>query len=100
MASYLDLRNQFSNSELRNRVTTAVTVAAYNLLQGAPTANDRAWARSVFESPDNAGRVAFMAVLAANKDATIAQIDGATDAAIQTQVDAVVPSLVLALSGA
>lgn len=99
MAAYSDLRNLFNASDLRNRVTTATVIAAYGLLGGTPTAADRAWAQEVFKNPDGRGQEVLMAVLAANKDQTTGNITGATDAAIQTAVDAVVPQLVLAFSG-
>jgi len=99
MASYTELRGQFGDDSFRNRVTMATIIAANNLLEATPTAADRAWASNVFTSPDAQGRIVYMAVLAANKALTIVQITGATDAAIQSNVDAVVPSLVSALAG-
>lgn len=100
MATYEELRGSFNDSSIRNKVTMATVIAAYDLLQGTPTAADRAWASSTFSSPEAEGRKAFMAVLAANKDTALASIQSATDSAIQTQVDGIVPSLVQALAGA
>ena len=94
MATYTELRQQFSNDDLRNRVVAATVIAANNLLSGTPTAEQKAYAKAVFQNPRSEGEIVFMAVLAANKDATVAQIEGATDAAIQTRVDAVIPNLV------
>ena len=99
MATYLELRNQFSNDDLRNKVTAAVVIAAYNLTLATPTANENAWISSVLSTPEVEGRKAFKAVLAANKSATVNQIESATDAAIQTHVDAIVATLVKALAG-
>lgn len=99
MATYLELRNLFDDSDIRNRVESAIVIAANNLLQGTPTANDRAWIVSVIGNYKAEGRKAFMLVLAANKDLTLVNIQNATDTAIQTQVDAIVPELVLALAG-
>lgn len=100
MASYTDLRGIFNDSVLRNQVVMATVVAAYELVQGAPTANDRAWASLVAANPQSEGMKVFMFILAANRALTISTIQGASDSSIQTQVDAVVPSLVLALAGA
>lgn len=94
MATYTEIRQQFSNDELRNRVVTATVIAANNMLAGTPTEPEKAYARAVFQSPRAEGEIVFMSVLAANKDATVAQIEGASDTSIQNQVDAVVPNLV------
>lgn len=100
MATYTELRAKFSDDTFRNKVTFAVVAAAYDMLQVTPTAADRAYASAVFSNPDAEGRRVTMAILAANKSASLAVIDAATDATIQTQVDAVVPELALAFSGA
>lgn len=94
MASLLEIRQQFLNDDLRNKVTAATVIAANNLLAGTPTADEKAFAKAVFQTPDSVGAIVTMAVLATNKDATIAQINSATDVAIQGQVDAVIPNLV------
>ena len=97
MASYIDLRNLFSDDTMKNRTDIAVVVAASDLLAGlSPTPDEQKWAAAVFSNPRGEGGKAFMAVIAANKDATIAQIQGSTDAALQTNVDSVVPDLVVA----
>ncbi len=99
MATYTELRQLFSDDELRNKVTTACIIAAHELLSGTPTAADKAFAETVFSSPDAVGDKILMAVLAANKDATVSGIQGATDSAIQTAVDAVIPAMVDAMAG-
>ena len=99
MATYIELRNLFSNDELSNRVDIAVVVSANNLLSGTPTVNDQKWAAHVFSSPRVEGQKALMAVLATNKGAATSAITGATDAVLQTAVDLAVPSLVIAYAG-
>ena len=99
MATYEELRGIFNDSDTKNKVVMATVIAAYELLQTTPTADDRAWASRVFDDPEAEGRKAYMAVLAANKASTVVAIQAATDATIQTQVDGVVPSLVQALAG-
>ena len=96
MATYTEIRTLFSNDGLRNRVVVATIVAANDLLGGTPTPDEQKWSAAAFGSGRVEGQKAFMAVLAANKDAPVANIIGASDAAIQTNVDAVVPSLVVA----
>jgi len=94
MAAYADLFNQRSNSALRNKLTVAVSIAAETIrvedVGTANHANRLTWAKGVFEHPDGATESMLWALLAANKDLTIAQIEAATDAAIQTKVDAAV----------
>lgn len=99
MADYTELRNLFDDNELRNRVVTATVIAAHTLAIGTPSAADSAWASAVFSRPEAIGKQALYAVLAANKDATVPNIQNATDAQIQTNVDAIVPVLVAALAG-
>lgn len=99
MASYTELRGLFADDELSNKIDIAIIVSANDLLAGTPTASQQKWSANVFSSPRSESKKALMAVLAKNKDFTIAQIQGATDAAIQTQVDSVVDSLVIAFTG-
>ena len=91
MATYSELYGLNSDSELRNRVTVACIVAAETVMAEEDTtpnhANRLLWAASVFVSPTVEARRMFMAVLAANKDATVSAIQSATDAQIQAVVD-------------
>jgi len=96
MATYMELRNLFSDDTMKNRVDVAIIIAANNLLGGTPTPAEQGWAAAAFNSPRNEGQKAFMAVLAANKGASVAAIKGATDTALQANVDAVVATLVIA----
>jgi hypothetical protein len=100
MATYLELRGVFYEPGLRERVATAVVVAAQGQLVAAPgTAAGRAWALAVLRAPAEWGDVVLKAVLAANKGLTLAQISAASDAAIQANVDAAVAGLVAAHAG-
>lgn len=100
MATYAELATLLADSDLEPKIRVAVIIAAYNLITGTPTAADRAWAAAVLVDPQTEARKALRSVLAANKSASLATIQAATDAAIQTNVDAVVPQLVSAYSGA
>lgn len=91
MATYEELFSLRNNSAIKNKVTSAVVIAAETVMNedGGTTnhANRVIWAKGVFESPANeAGRM-FWAVLAANSAASVSAIEGATDAAIQANVD-------------
>ena len=101
MASYLELQSLFNDNDLTLKIQTATIIAANNLLTaGAPSANDRKFAELVFSSPGAIAKKVLMSVLATNNAVTVAQIQGAADSAIQTNVDAVIPQLVNALAGA
>lgn len=99
MATYLELQGLFNDNDLNIRVRTAVIIAANDLLSGAPAAADRAFALNVFSNPKSMSEKVLMSVLAENSDATVANIQGASDSAIQANVDTVIPSLVSALAG-
>ena len=99
MATYKDIRSLFNDGDLVNRAAVAVVVSVSALLDGTPTAADRAYAAGVFSNPQSEAKKALMYVLASNKSATVAAIKAATDAALQTKVDAVVPVLIKALAG-
>ncbi len=99
MATYTELRQQFANDTLRNRVSVACVIAANSALSGTPTTAQQKFADSVFSKPDAIGEKVLMAVLATNKDSTVAQIGAVTDAQIQTAVNAVIPNLTAAMFG-
>jgi len=95
MATYAELYDLRNNSELRNKIAVAVVVAAQAKLAGTPSAAEAGWARGVIRSPGSTADAAINLVLAANKTAEVSAITGATDAAIQSNVDAIVDGLVL-----
>lgn len=100
MATYTELRQLFSNPDLREKVEVAVIIAANDLISGTPTAAQTAWAAQCFASPANEASKALMAVLASNAALTTAQILAATDEQLQMRVDAAVQTLVDASAGA
>lgn len=100
MATYSELRDLFTHDTLPNRVEIAVIKAAQALIDGTPTAPEQSWAASVLSNPSGEASKAFRYVLAANSASTVAVITAATDAQIQTNVDAAVPSLVVAFNAA
>lgn len=99
MATYQELRSLFNDSDLLEKVEVATVIAANDLLATTPTTAQKAWAAQVFASPKTEAQKALMAVLAENSGLTVAQIQGATDTAVQTNVDGVASILVDALAG-
>ena len=95
MASLEELYNlgqgNTSTNTLLNKVTAAIAVKAHAITQEAsPNQVRRDWALEALGGPDTDARRILNYVLAANAGATVEQIEGATDTAIQTNVDAAV----------
>lgn len=99
MATYIELRGLFNDDVLVNKVTVATIISVDAILNGTPTINDRAYAAKVYGNPREEAEKVLMSVLAANASLTVSQISSATDAAIQTKVDLIVPILIDALAG-
>ena len=90
MATYTELFGLKDESTVINKVVVACVVAAETIMgeDGGTTnhANRLIWAASVFQNPNSEAQRMYWALLAANVDLTIAQIQDASDSAIQTQV--------------
>lgn len=100
MATLQELSGLYGNGDLLNKVSAAIVITAHTILSGAPTAADRAYAAKVFASPKGEAQRILKYVLAANAANTVAQITNASDAAIQSAVDAAVPIMSAADAGA
>lgn len=99
MATYLELRDLWSNDTMRNKLDTAVVQAANDILELAtPTNNQLAWASAVLNGTRFEADKAYKSILAQNNTASVATITAATDATIQTNVDSVVDNLVAAFN--
>ena len=95
MATYEELYGLRNDDTLRAKVAVAAVIAAQAKLAGTPTAAEAAWARGVIANPMATADQVVHLVLAANNTASVAAITGATDASVQTNVDAVVDGLIL-----
>lgn len=99
MATYDEL-SSLANGTLRKKVMVALTISAQAALTASPgSAQQRAWALQVLQNPTQWGQTVLFAVLAANKDATVAQITAATDAQIQGNVDSIVDAIANGMAG-
>jgi hypothetical protein len=95
MATYSEIFELKSNSELRNKISVACVKKAQLLLDLAtPTANQVAWASSTISNPNLQAEKIMNYVLVANGSATVSQINGATDTTIQNNVNAAVDALI------
>lgn len=95
MATYEELFDLGAkNSPLRNRVAVACIIAAEAIRVELDTVENHAerlvWAASVFSNPLTPAQRMLWALLAADSGLTVPELEGATDAAIQTRVDAAV----------
>ncbi len=97
MATYLELFDLQNNDDLLHKVTTAIAVAADTIRSEAAGttnhANRLVWAEKALADPKALTDQVLWAVLAANNGATTGNIIGASDAAIQSNVDDVVDVL-------
>lgn len=91
MATYEELFSLRNNSSLKNRVQTAVVIAAETVMNELDTVpnhvNRLIWAKSVFAQPSIEADRMYWAVLAANSSSSVAVIIGASDSAIQANVN-------------
>ena len=91
MATYTELAQLFSVSTLKPQVTAAIAIAAQNIANESPSTPNHTerftWAASASSNPSGEASRFLIGVLAANNTATVEQIQNATDAQVQTNVD-------------
>ena len=94
MASYSELDEAGRNPVLRDKVRAAIAIAADTIrLESTGTANHAerlAWAQTAVTQISSELMKFMPLVLAANKTAALSAIVGASDTAIQSNVDALV----------
>ena len=95
MATYLELTGLIvSRGELVQKITAAVAIAADTIMNEAsatPNHDNRLrWAKEAFVRPRAKADQMMAALIAQNKNATVAAIEAASDAAIQANVDAAI----------
>jgi len=95
MASYQELFDLKRDSALRNKIAVACVKKAQTLMDGAtPTANQITWSSNALENPIQMADKIMHYVIAANSTANANQISNATDAAIQSNVNAAADALI------
>lgn len=91
MATLAEIWTLLEDPALKEKVSAACLIAAETVrTEDAGTANHAnrlIWAKQTFKNPVGAGQNFLKALLAANSTLTVAQLQGATDAAIQTAVN-------------
>lgn len=98
MATYLELHGIKAEDDFKNleyKVQVAVVKKAQTLLDGTPNATSGAWASNALKNPRGVAEQIMNYVIAANDSATTTAILGASDSAIQTNVDTAVDALIV-----
>jgi len=92
MATYAELYDLHNYTELINKVAVACIVAAEMIHDEDPGtanhANRLIWAAGALANPLAEATRMYWALLAANKDSSVATIEAASDAIIQAEVEA------------
>ena len=97
MATYLELHDLASSptlSDLRKRLRVAIIIKANAVAESAaPTAPGRDWSKQALANPQAFEQTVLNYILADNAGFATSAISGATDAQVQTAVDAAVNTL-------
>lgn len=91
MATYTELRGLINDPTLKDKISVALLIAAETIRtedqQTTNHANRVKWAKKVLQDPDGNADDMLRALLAQNASLTVAQIQGVTDANLQTAVN-------------
>ncbi len=95
MATYNEIFDLKNNNDLQHRIQVAVTKKAQTLLdKTTPTTNEVVWSGNALSGPEGMGQKILFYVLAKNSASSVAAITAASDATIQSNVDAAVDALI------
>lgn len=112
MATYLELKSLFSDSDMQDKIQTAVAIAAQTILSGDDTSDppwDQTagqhdlrvkWANAALNSTSATADQMLKYVLAANNGLSVSAIQSAADSAFQSNVNEAVDGLASAQFGA
>ena len=94
MATYLELNALVNNRDLRRKVETALFILALSIFnETTPPANQSErlkMANKIFDQPGTVAKSVLPSILAANSGLSVTQIENASDAAIQSNVDSII----------
>jgi hypothetical protein len=96
MATYVDLqalRGAATLEPLRQKVSMALAIKANLLAKASPTAAQKAFAIAALENPEQYKNFVLNYILAEYNTVDVSLIAGATDAQVQTAVNAAVDTL-------
>ena len=96
MATYFELKTLRDDSDLQDRVSVAIVKKGQALLAGVtPSAAQVTWAIDAINAPEGKMPGMLNYVLGANSSNTVAQIQAASDATLQTNVDAAADAIIV-----
>lgn len=94
MATYLEIKTLFNDSDLNDKVQVACLIASKTVKDESAAAPNHAnrlkWAKAAFANPTSAATAMLKVLLADNNTLTLVQIQAASDAAIQSAVNAAI----------
>lgn len=96
MATYAEihtLRGSSTIGPLRQKINVAIAIKANTLAKATPSAAQGAWAKAALANPDSFQELILNYILAEYSASTVATIENATDAQVQTAVNAAVVTL-------
>lgn len=96
MATYTELhtlRGATGADVLQQKIAVAICIKANALAKATPTQAQKDWAKSALANPDSYGGLILNYILADYNTATVSAITGASDAQVQTAVNAAVDTL-------
>lgn len=88
MATLLEQHDLYTNGDLIKKVSAALVVWAQGIIdQATPDASELAFAATVMSNPSNEAHRVIKYVIAANGASDVSTITGASDTAIQNNVN-------------
>ena len=94
MATYIELRELHSDATLLAKVYIAVLKAVELVVTEdvgtANHANRLLWAKETLVNPVRMAKTMYPYILAANSSATVAQIQSASDASVQSNINSII----------
>lgn len=95
MASYLELYELQTNSNLRNKITTAIRIASKDILDEVTPVTARVdWAKEALGNPESKLQEMMGYMLAVNAGAEKTAIESATDSSILANVYTAINNLI------
>ena len=94
MATYVELRSLMRDGTLAPKIQVCLAIKAHAIMQeAAPSPGRLAWADAALPPSQSDAEKMLAYALAANKALTVQQILAASDASLQTVIDAAVDKL-------
>ena len=95
MANYTELSELKSDPAIGSKVETAIAIKCQAIIDDVEaTTEEKTWAKAVIQDPKSKVNSIMWSLLVDNKDATIEQIQSASDASVQTNVNDAIDNLI------